>query len=95
MNDKIGKMWVFIDALFGGVFRFMDRHSITRRVALYISFWVTIDSYVWVKHFIDTATNKTGAEVALITGALLAAVTALQGWMFKLYLEDKTNKETG
>jgi hypothetical protein len=66
----------------------MDRNQISRRAALYISLWITVDSYVWAKHFAES-TTKSGTEVPLIIAAVLAAVSGLQGWVFKLYLDRK------
>lgn len=69
-------------------FRWMDRNAITRRVAMFVTLWLTVDSYVWAKHFAET-TTKDSLQVPAIIGAVLAAVTVLQGYVFKLYLENK------
>ena len=78
-----------IDKYLGGFFRFLDKYHVSRRVALYVSLWITVDSYVWAKHFAD-ATTKDSLQVPAIIGAVLAAVTALQGWVFKLYIDGRS-----
>lgn len=82
--------WATAEAAFGGLFRFMDTHSVSRRAALYVSLWITVDSYAWAKHFVDSHADKSGTDLGLTIGAVLAAVTAMQGWVFKLYLDGKT-----
>lgn len=81
--------WDAADALFGGMFHFMDKYSVSRRAALYLTLWVTIDSYSWAKHFVDSHADKSGTDLGLTTGAVLAAVTALQGIVFKIYIDGK------
>lgn len=76
------------DRYIGGFFRFCDRYHLTRRMALYVSLWITVDSYVWAKHYAET-TATDSLQVPAIIGAVLAAVTALQGWVFKLYIEGR------
>lgn len=66
----------------------MDRNHISKRIALYVSLWLTVDSYVWAKHFAET-TQKDTLQIPAIIAAVLAAVTALQGWVFKLYINGK------
>lgn len=81
-------LWQWIDEYIGGLFRFMDRYSISRRVTLLGSVWATYDSYTWAKHFAEVS-PRTGMEVTAIIAAVLASVTALQGWVLKLYNESK------
>jgi hypothetical protein len=90
----MSKFWVFIDKWAGGVFRFMDKFSISRRAALYMTLWVTVDSYVWAKEFAET-TTKSGLEVPGIIAAVLGGVTLLQGWVLKLYLGGKSSGGLG
>jgi hypothetical protein len=84
----MSRFWQFIDKWCGGVFRFMDKFSVSRRLALYVSLWVTVDSYSWAKHFAET-TTMTGLEAPGVIAAILAAVSGLQGWVFKLYIDSK------
>ena len=80
------KFWRGVNGAIGGLFDFMDRWSISRRLTLYLTLWVTFDSYRWAKAFV--VANVADANSAWATGAVLAGVTALQGWVFKLYLND-------
>jgi hypothetical protein len=80
------RFWEIANVGIGGLFEFMDRWSISRRLTLYLTLWVTYDSYKWAKGFVTA--NVADANSAWATGAVLAGVTALQGWVFKLYLND-------
>lgn len=70
-------------------FVFIRDQNVTRLVAMGMSLWMTWDSYAWAKHYAEIHPEKSGAEIGLIIGAVLAAVSALQGYTFKLYLEDR------
>lgn len=74
---------------FGKPFQFVRDYSVTRSIAMAMSLWMTWDSYAWAKHFAEMHPEKPGSEVALTIGAVLAAVSALQGYTFKLYLDDR------
>ncbi len=82
--------WEVLDDTLGGFFAFMDKWSITRRATLVITIWVTVDSYQWAKRFVEL--HYVDQNAAWATAAVLAGVTALQGWVFKLYLNDGVTK---
>jgi hypothetical protein len=73
-------------------FRWMDRNHISRRLALFVTLWITVDSYAWAKHFAESARQTDSLQVPAIIAAVLAAVTGLQGWVFKLYLDGKAGE---
>lgn len=78
------------DAYLGGLFRFCDKYKVTRRTALFGSLWLTADSYIWAKRFAEAAPSGVDwAQKPLIIGAVLGAVTAMQGWVLKLYIDGK------
>lgn len=87
-------VWGALDLIIGGAFRFIERHSVSRHVTLWFSVYATFDSYVWAKHFAET-TTKSGLEVPGIITAVLAAVTGLQGWVLKLYLDGRKDDQKG
>lgn len=70
-------------------FGFLDRNYITRRSVLILATWQTYDSYIWAKRYVEVHGDKSGAELGLILGAVLASVTLLQGFVLKLYNEGK------
>lgn len=88
MKKFFNGLWDFLDLSIGGLFRFLERHKVSRSVTLWLSIYVTVDSYWWAKKFAET-TTKSGLEVPGIITAVLVAVTGLQGWVFKLYIDDK------
>jgi hypothetical protein len=69
-------------------FGFLDRYRISRRVTLYISLWLTVDSYVWAKHFAEAPGTDSLQKPAIIA-AVLGAVSLMQGWVLKLYIDGK------
>lgn len=79
-------MRTWLDTWVGGAFRAMDRYKITRRAVLVVTLWVTVDSYSWAKQFVDQHADKSGVELGMAVGAVLAAVTALQTIVLKLYV---------
>lgn len=59
---------------------FLSVHSFT----LYITLWMTWEAFHWAGLF-AIETTKTGAEVALIIGAVTAPITYLQTKAFEIY----------
>jgi hypothetical protein len=76
----------WLDTWVGGFFRALDDYKITRRVVLLVTLYVTVDSYKWAKTFVDQHADRSGLELGLAVGAVLAAVTALQTIVLKLYV---------
>jgi|WetSurMetagenome_2_1015567.scaffolds.fasta_scaffold57218_6 hypothetical protein len=68
----------------------IDQRAIIRRTVLFITIWMSYISYQWATHFVD-ACVKPGAEIALIIASVLGPITALQGFVFKLYLDSKVD----
>lgn len=65
------------------------RHFISvRAVTLYITLWLTWESFHWAAEF-AMATAKDGVQVGLIIAAVTAPVAALQGFVFKAYMDSK------
>ena len=63
---------------------FIGVHSFT----LYVTLWMTYEAFDWAAKF-AFATDKQGAEVALIIGAVTLPITALQGYIFKVYADSR------
>lgn len=94
MSLFVEKFWAFVDVLIGGFVKLLDKYSVGRRLTLYITLYATTDSYLWAKNFALTST-RTGLEVAAIITAVLTTVTALQGWVFRLYNEARAEEQRG
>lgn len=67
----------------------LHRLQVARNLILGITIWLTVDSYQWAKHFAEAST-RTGAEISLIIGAVLAAAAFLQGWVLREYVKGPT-----
>jgi hypothetical protein len=57
-------------------------------VTLWASLWLTLDSYWWAQHFAELPGTDSLQKPAIIA-AVLGAVSLMQGWVLKLYLEGK------
>jgi hypothetical protein len=62
--------------------------GIRRTLVLFLSIWLTYDSYQWAAQF-ATWTERTGVEVAAIIGAVTAPVSWIVVAVFKVYAEGK------
>lgn len=74
----------------GGFLSWVDRrHFISvRALTLYVTLWMTWEVTAWAFRF-ATATMLPGMEVAAIIAAVTAPVCALQGFVFKFYMDAK------
>lgn len=67
----------------------MTKHRIRSMAILISGIWMTIDSYLWTKSFVDSSTRN-GVEIAAIVAAVQGVVTFYTVWAFKIYSENKT-----
>jgi hypothetical protein len=67
--------------------------GIRRTLVLFLSIWLTYDSYQWAAQF-ATWTERTGVEVAAIIGAVTAPVSWIVVAVFKVYAEGKAGSGT-
>lgn len=63
---------------------FVDSRAIVRRVMTLGTFALTVHVIVWAVWFATTS-PRTGAEIAVIIGAVMVPVNVLQGYMFARY----------
>jgi hypothetical protein len=61
-----------------------------RSGVLYVTVWMTWLAFDWAALF-ATTTEKTGAEVALIIAAVTAPISLLQGAVFKVYSDSRSD----
>lgn len=94
MKPIIEWFWATIGLVLDGFFALLDKYAIGRRLTLYMTLYATADSYLWAKNFAATS-SRSGIEVAAIIAAVLTTVTALQGWVFRLYNEAKAEEDHG
>ena len=65
------------------------RHFISvRALTLYVTLWMTWESFAWAARF-AFATTLDGMQSAAMIAAVTAPICALQGFIFKFYMEAK------
>lgn len=62
--------------------------GLRRTIVLFLSIWLTYDSYEWAAQF-ATYTERAGVEVAAIIAAVTAPVSWITVAVFKTYTEGK------
>lgn len=77
-----------VGAIVGPMLDFVDRRALVRRAMVLIVLWQLVDAYMWAKGF-ATMPGMTGAELSLVIAAITVPVTALQGFLFKMYDESR------
>lgn len=68
---------------------FLDNRAVFRRVAFMVSVWMTWAAFEWAKDFAIN-TTRDGLQIAAIIGAVTAPISALCGYTFKVYTDDRT-----
>jgi hypothetical protein len=69
----------------------VDRRNFisVRAITVYAAIWMTWEVTQWAFRFAD-ATRLDGTQTGLIIAAVTAPVCALQGFVFKFYVESRT-----
>lgn len=62
----------------------VDQRHIVRRVAFFVTLWMTWRAFTWAAVFAETS-SRTGMDVAAIIAAVTAPIAALQGYVFSQY----------
>lgn len=60
---------------------------------LLVTLWMTWDSYQWAKGYVSLHAEKSGADLGLAVGAVLAAISALQAIVFGQYVKSRPERE--
>lgn len=89
MPKKVAVVYGLLNLFFGGVLDFIDNRQIVRRVMTLGCFWMMVDCYMWAKGYAETP-GKTGADLGLVLAAILTPVTALQGFLFRVYNDGRS-----
>lgn len=79
MNSLITSLWDWI-----------DNRSVIRRAVLFVTLWMTWMAFDWAASFAIT-TTKTGIDTAAIIAAVTAPISALQGFIFKVYSDSRAS----
>lgn len=66
----------------------VNNHSIVRRIVIFVTLYMTWIAFYWAAEFAETS-DKPGLEIAAIIAAVIAPVTALQGFVFKVYTQGR------
>ena len=65
------------------------RHFVSvRALMIYTTLWMTWRAFGWAATFASASTLDSMSIAAVIV-AVIAPITALQGWVFKIYMEGK------
>ena len=70
------------------------RHKLFRRLLFVWMMVLTYHVFLWAMDF-ATHTQKTGMEVAAIIAAITGPLSALQGYVFKMYNDARKEKSDG
>ena len=62
----------------------IDQRRVVRRVQVAVLLWMLVDCYLWARSFAERS-GLSGAELALVVGAVNWPITALMGIVYKLY----------
>ena len=71
----------------------LNRMQVARHIMLGVTLWLTVDSYQWAKGFVSLHPEKSGTDLGLAVGAVLAAITALQTIVFGQYIKSRPKKD--
>ncbi len=80
-----------LDRITDGVVWFrelLDKAQLARTVALYGTFFITWRYFAWSLTFAENSPRE-GMEIAAILGATGVAVSGLQAYVFKAYLDGR------
>ncbi len=83
------------DGAFGTLTRlwdFIDNRGVIRRIVLAVAVWMTWRASLWAMAYAD-GSNESGAEIAMIVGAVTLPITTFCGYVFKAYLESGEKKQ--
>lgn len=67
---------------------FIDSRSVVRRIMTLGTFFMTMWVIWWAMGFATTS-PRSGADVAMIIGAIMVPVNALQGYLFGAYAKGR------
>ena len=82
---KVRAAWRMVDYVVVGVANLMDRAKVGRKVSLYLTLWITFDSYRWATGFLVTYRLQPTLEAAAVLAAVLGCVSKLQQYTYDFY----------
>ena len=90
----INGSWEVVETLLSGFWRILDASRMVRRIAYFSVLFLTFHAYFWTIHFIaDNIGKVPGSDIALIVGAIMVPINALQGIVYKLYENGKISNK--
>ena len=70
-------------------FDWLEKIKFFRRFAFFWLLWLTTETYFWAMDYAELVHGtEDGTGTATVIGALLVPLSAVQGWVVKLYLEN-------
>jgi quinol-cytochrome oxidoreductase complex cytochrome b subunit len=88
----IAALQSIVVAIVGPLLDFVDARQVVRRVFVLVVLWQLVDCYVWAKAFAYRE-GMTGLELGAVIAAVLAPVSALAPFLFRMY--DSSRREGG
>lgn len=70
--------------LLEGMLDVIDQRRVVRRIQVGVLLWMLVDCYLWARGYAESS-KLTGAELALVVGAVNWPITALMGFIYKQY----------
>lgn len=91
MPRQASIIYGLLTVIFGGILDFVDRRQIVRRAMVLTCLWMLVDCYMWAKGYASSP-SKTGADLSLVIAAILTPVTALQGFLYRMYNDGRADE---
>jgi hypothetical protein len=75
-----------VQRLATGFMDWLDNRMIIRRIVLFLTMYLVLDSYIWAKNYAWLSTRN-GSDIALVVVAVTAPVTLLLKFVLDNYTE--------
>ena len=72
--------------------QWIEKYRVARKLALFITLGLTVVATLWAMGFAE-ASEKPGAEIAMIIGAITGPLTLLQSSIFKLFVSGERHDD--
>ena len=72
-----------------------ERRNIPAHAVMLTTLWLTFESMFWAMSFAENYPARSGAEIAMITGAVLTPWGLMQGFLGKFYLDLLKARQNG
>lgn len=80
----MNRWYEFVDAI--------DHFKLFRRISFIWVLWLTTETFTWAMQYINTVPPDNAGAAAALVAAILTPISAVQGWVLKIYLENSLNQ---